>query len=57
MGMTPLSLLLYAASDLRLIKAEIRLDDELLRFLIDRGIPRVDTALPVHLAALSVHCS
>jgi hypothetical protein len=44
MGMTPLCLLLYAASDLRLIKAGVRFDDKLLAFLADRAIPHVDTA-------------
>jgi hypothetical protein len=44
MGMTPLCLMLYSSSDLRVIKAGIRLDDQLLVFLANRGIPYVDTA-------------
>ncbi len=44
MGMTPLCLLLYSTSDLRLIKGGVRHDDRLLRFLAAREIRHVDTA-------------
>jgi hypothetical protein len=43
-GMTPVCLLLYAPTDLRIIKAGIRLDDKLLVLLKKRNIPHIDTA-------------
>jgi hypothetical protein len=44
MGLTPVCLLLYASADLRVIKAGIRLDDALVKYLETRGIPYVDPA-------------
>jgi hypothetical protein len=43
-GLTPVCLLLYAPSDLRIIKAGIRLDDKLLESLKKRNISHIDTA-------------
>lgn len=43
-GMTPVCLLLYAPVDLRVIKAGIRLDDNLINLLKTRNILHIDTA-------------
>lgn len=43
-GMTPVCLLLYAPVDLKVIKAGIRLDDKLIKFLEKSDVPHVDTA-------------
>jgi hypothetical protein len=43
-AMTPVCVLLYSVADLRLIRAVLRLDGELLRFLAAKGIPTVDTS-------------
>ena len=39
MGMTPVCVPLYSTADLRVIKAGIRLDAQLLEFLAERGMP------------------
>jgi hypothetical protein len=44
-GLVRACLTLYSMTELRLIKAGIGLDDELLRHLTAKGIPYVDTAL------------
>ena len=44
LGMTPVCLLLYAPVDLRVIKAGIRLDDKLIKFLENSNVLHIDTA-------------
>jgi len=44
MGMIPVCVMLYGSTDLAVIKSGIRLDGELLKFLVAKDIPYVDTA-------------